>query len=67
MSKWRWEIEILTVGKAAQPVKVFDPDTGLRRNAYFSTEANAQEAARIISMLRTDSAFKGTQIIKADQ
>lgn len=39
-------------------------DGGQRRDAWFSTETDATECARVIQQLRRDSAFNGVIVYK---
>lgn len=57
-----YQIMIYNVGKPGEIFKVFGND-GVRREASFACERDAMEATRIISMLRSDTAFEGSAIV----
>lgn len=56
-----WSIKIYNVGREPDWVKVFGDDH-MRRAAEFSTREDAEEAVRIINMLRTDSAYLYSEV-----
>ncbi len=61
-----WRIRQFWNGKPASVVRIYDPDTKLQRDAWFSTERDAREAAAIMSRIITASSFEGTELIEPE-
>lgn len=57
-----FQIEIKNIGRIAESFKVFDAQ-GSRKPAMFETKRDAEEAVRIIEMLRTDSALEYVKVV----
>lgn len=62
----RWGVIIHNHSNASDEY-VLVSDGGKKRNAWFSTEVDAAECARVINNLRIDSAFAGCTIYRFEE
>lgn len=62
-SKGMFKIRLFNVGEEPAVLLVYGDDS-YRRPAVFFTADDAMECCRVIAMLRTDSAYEGSEVFK---